>query len=62
MSRVDIAEDICFEGCIDGDDAKSAHYLWMIRQFVRAQDDMLLVELDIVHHPVIDLIAQSQTT
>ena len=58
MGRIDIAIDIHFQRSVDGDDTKSAYNLRVIRQLIRSQDDVILVEVDVIHHLIIICITQ----
>ena len=47
MRRVDVTEDISFEGGIDGDDTETAHDLRIVRVFLGTQQELVLEEVEV---------------
>ncbi len=60
MGRVDVAEDVGLECGVHGYDAESAYHLGVVGDLHRAEHQMLLEEVDVADHLVLDLVAHRE--
>ncbi len=58
VSGVDVAIDVELERGVDTDDAKTAHKLRMVGDFLRTQDQLVLVLLQVAEHAIIATLGQ----
>ncbi|MCY1422554.1 hypothetical protein D9M71_382390 [compost metagenome] len=50
MGGVDVAIDVEFKGGVDADDAQATHHFRVVGDFLRAQDQLVLVVLQVAEH------------